>query len=61
MKLSATIANTNTITQSLAKDLEDRNTSATPAKTMWQSIATRFWALTEESGKASTKSFEGLL
>jgi len=57
MILAHTAATTNTNTLSKIQD-----SPTAPEKTgFWQTMAKWFWDYTEETGKADTRSFEGLL
>ncbi|SEN83056.1 hypothetical protein SAMN04488077_1354 [Roseovarius tolerans] len=61
MKLAATTSNATINMQSLKAVSKGSDQSIATDKTLWQSFSTLFWAYTEETGKAETKSFEGLL
>lgn len=61
MKLAATTANANIHPQSLKAISNDRDKPMTTDNSPRLSLAARFWAYTEETGKADTTSFEGLL
>lgn len=61
MKLLATTANASINTQPLEAISQEGGKSNAESKSLWERILARFWAYTEETGKADTKSFEGLL
>lgn len=61
MKLTAPISNANTNAQSVKSFSQDLDAPAKPTAAFWHALADLFWGYTEETGKADTKSFEGLL
>lgn len=59
MILTHTTANTNTVSEIHGSAPEG---AAAPGKTgIWQAMTKWFWDYTEATGKADTKSFDGLL
>ena len=61
MELSAPITDANTNTPTVKMVSPDRFKPTTLGWTFWQSLAKRFWTYTEETGRADTRTFEGLL
>ncbi len=43
------------------KETLDRGVNTKKIKSAWKRIVRGFWSYTEESGKADTKSFDGIL
>ena len=61
MKLTATIPSASTNAQSVKSISHVLETPITRTGAIWRTLTELFWGYTEETGKADTKSFEGLL